>query len=188
MNIHFIFRNTPWRPKQNKQMVKDYHNYFYLTNIVHNIKVKYQRVLYHFPTYIIHVYWANWVCNGSYISVWVSWNAIWWYIWGVLCQKQVSWAGASNYIPQYLWGVITYPRSWYLSLAQWASCQIRKIAGCACAGNAGNVSPHYRGLKRYWHASRHVRHARAVMHVGIFQAGSLYLWSRILSSLYLQMI
>ena len=24
---------------------------------------------------------------------------------------------------------------------QWASYQIRKIAGCACAGNAGNVSP-----------------------------------------------
>ena len=24
---------------------------------------------------------------------------------------------------------------------QWASCQIRKIAGCACAGNAGNVFP-----------------------------------------------
>ena len=23
----------------------------------------------------------------------------------------------------------------------WASCQIRKIAGCACAGNAGNVFP-----------------------------------------------
>ena len=23
----------------------------------------------------------------------------------------------------------------------WASCQIRKIVGCACAGNAGNVSP-----------------------------------------------
>ena len=24
---------------------------------------------------------------------------------------------------------------------QWASCQIRKIEGCACAGNAGNVFP-----------------------------------------------
>ena len=28
----------------------------------------------------------------------------------------------------------------------WASCQIPIIANCACAGNAGNVFPHHRGL------------------------------------------
>ena len=28
---------------------------------------------------------------------------------GVLCQEQVSRAGTSNYIPQFLWGVITWP-------------------------------------------------------------------------------
>ena len=38
--------------------------------------------------------------------------------------------------------------------------------GCACAGNAGNVFPVTAG-KRSRHASRHVRHARAVMHVEI---------------------
>ena len=38
--------------------------------------------------------------------------------------------------------------------------------GCACAGNAGNVSPVTAG-KRSRHASRHVRDARAVMHAGI---------------------
>ena len=38
--------------------------------------------------------------------------------------------------------------------------------GCACAGNAGNVFPVTAG-KRSRHASRHVRHARAVMHSGI---------------------
>ena len=37
---------------------------------------------------------------------------------------------------------------------------------CACAGNAGNVFPVTAG-KPSRHASRHVRHARAVMHVGI---------------------
>ena len=37
---------------------------------------------------------------------------------------------------------------------------------CACAGNAGNIFPVTAG-KRSRHASRHVRHARAVMHVGI---------------------
>ena len=39
-------------------------------------------------------------------------------------------------------------------------------SGCACAGNAGNVFPVTAG-KRSRHASRHVRDARAVMHVGI---------------------
>ena len=38
--------------------------------------------------------------------------------------------------------------------------------GCACAGNAGNVFPVTAG-ERSRHASRHVRHARAVMHAGI---------------------
>ena len=37
---------------------------------------------------------------------------------GVLCQKQVSRAGRSNYIPQYLWNVIICPCPWYLLLAQ----------------------------------------------------------------------
>ena len=36
---------------------------------------------------------------------------------GVLSQKQVSRAGTSNYIPRYLWDVITYPYPWYLLLA-----------------------------------------------------------------------
>ena len=48
----------------------------------------------------------------------------------------------------------------------WASCQIRKIACCACAGNAGKVSPTTASY-RSRHASRHVRDARAVMHAGI---------------------
>ena len=53
-----------------------------------------------------------------------------------------------------------------LAQPQWASCQIPKIAGCACAGYAGNVFPDTLG-QRSRHASRHVRDARAVMHAGI---------------------
>ena len=47
----------------------------------------------------------------------------------------------------------------------------KKMAGCACAGNAGTFSPppFSKETARYRsrHASRHVRDARAVMHVGI---------------------
>ena len=49
---------------------------------------------------------------------------------------------------------------------QWVSCQIRKIAGCACARNSGNVVPAI-VRKRSQHASRYERDARAVMHAGI---------------------
>ena len=47
---------------------------------------------------------------------------------------------------------------------QWTPCQIRKIVGCACAENAGNVFSTTAGYR-----SRHacVRDARAVMHIGI---------------------
>ena len=44
------------------------------------------------------------------------------------------------------WYVITYlchsaSRFSKVEVKVWASCQIRKSAGCACAGNAGNVFP-----------------------------------------------
>ena len=41
--------------------------------------------------------------------------------WGVLCQKQVSRTGTSNYTPQILWDVITCPCPWYLLLTQYSS-------------------------------------------------------------------
>ena len=54
----------------------------------------------------------------------------------------------------------------FTELLAWASYQVRKIASCACTGNAMNVFPATAG-KRTRHVSRHVRHARAVMHAGI---------------------
>ena len=45
-------------------------------------------------------------------------------IWGPVCQKQVSRAGSSNYIPQILWDVITCPYPWYLLLAHKSSYNI----------------------------------------------------------------
>ena len=53
-----------------------------------------------------------------------------------------------------------------IAVVLWASFQVRKIAGCAGAGNTGNVFP-TTAPKRSRHASRHVRDARAVMHAGM---------------------
>ena len=51
-------------------------------------------------------------------NVWIF-HVMYFIIWGVLCQKQVSKTGTSNYITQYLWDVITCPCPWYLFLAQY---------------------------------------------------------------------
>ena len=57
-------------------------------------------------------------------------------------------------------------------LKQWASYQIRNIAGCACARNAGNVSRHHRLQRKPLVSDPGMHHgtclyARAMMHVGI---------------------
>ena len=57
-----------------------------------------------------------------------------------------------------------------------ASCQIRKIADCTCTGNVGNVFPATVVVKLFRHSSRHVRHARVVMHAGSLNSG--FLWRR----------
>ena len=57
----------------------------------------------------------------------------------------------------------------------WASCQIRKIEGCTCAGNTGDVSP----SPRFSDPDMH--HGTCVNHVPWCMPGSLnsgFLWSR----------
>ena len=73
-------------------------------------------------------------------------------------------------------------KSWWLQYRRkvkghvvWASFQIRKIAGCACAGNAGNVFPPPRVSNTDMH------HGTCVTHVPWCLPGSLtsgFLWSR----------
>ena len=58
----------------------------------------------------------------SNCEIWISivnWESD---IWGVLHQKQVSRVGTSNYILQYLCGVITCTCPWHLHLAQHSWC------------------------------------------------------------------
>ena len=57
-------------------------------------------------------------------SIWINWSLLWW----LVCQKQVSRAGTSNYTPQLLWDVITCTCPWYLLLARKSSNPPRKIS------------------------------------------------------------
>ena len=58
-------------------------------------------------------------------------------------------------------------------IRQWISYQIRKIAGCACAGNAGNLFPtaNFQGNRLVSHPGMH--HGTCVTHVPWCMSGSL---------------
>ena len=55
----------------------------------------------------------------------------------------------------------------------WASYQIRKIAGCACAGNAGNVFPRRRFQMKPLVSDPGMHHGTCVTHVPWCMSGSL---------------
>ena len=55
----------------------------------------------------------------------------------------------------------------------WASYQIRKIAGCACAGNVGIVFPHPRFQRKPLVSDPDMHHGTCVTHVPWCMSGSL---------------
>ena len=55
----------------------------------------------------------------------------------------------------------------------WASYQIRKIADCACAGNAGNVFPRHRLQRKPLVSDPGMHHGTCVTHVPWCMSGSL---------------
>ena len=62
---------------------------------------------------------------------------------------------------------------WIRIVDPWASYQIRKIAGCACARNAGNVFPHCRFQRKPLVSDPAMHHGTFVTHMPWCMAGSL---------------
>ena len=58
-------------------------------------------------------------------------------------------------------------------MRSWASYQIRNIAGCACAGNAGTVSPRRRLQRKPLVSDPGMHHGTCVTHVPWCMSGSL---------------
>ena len=58
-------------------------------------------------------------------------------------------------------------------VSSWASYQISKIAGCACAGNAGNVFPRRRFQRKPLISDPGMHHGTCVTHVPWCMSGSL---------------
>ena len=57
-----------------------------------------------------------------------------------------------------------WPGCWWCK-EPWASCQIRKIEGCACAGNAGKDFPRRRIRRKPWVSDPGMHHGTCVTHV-----------------------
>ena len=65
-------------------------------------------------------------------------------------------------------------RSWLIRCHHsWASYKIRKIAGCACASNAGNVFPRHRFKRKPLVSDPGMHHGTCVTHVPWYMSGSL---------------
>ena len=60
-----------------------------------------------------------------------------------------------------------------ITLHPWASYQIRKVAGCACAVNAGNVFPRHRLQWKPLFSDPGMHHGTCVTHVPLCMSGSL---------------
>ena len=76
-----------------------------------------------------------------------------------------------------LHGYLTHLQRQQLGLGSevaWASYQIRKIAGCACAGNAGNVFPRRRLHRTLLVSDSGMHHGTCVTHVPWCMSGSLH--------------
>ena len=67
----------------------------------------------------------------------------------------------------------TRTRAAFIYSSVWASYQIRKIAGCACAGNAGNVFPRRRFQRKPVVNDPGMHHGTCVTHVPWCMSGSL---------------
>ena len=67
----------------------------------------------------------------------------------------------------------SYKRTLLWEICPWASCQIRKIACCACVGNAGNVFPTRRLQKKPLVSDLDMHHGTCVTHVPWCMSGSL---------------
>ena len=96
-----------------------------------------------------------WCLNRQQAIIWTNGGLIHWRIYVTLPQ----WV-QQEYMPH-----CVFPA--------WASYQIRKIAGCACAGNAGKVFPRRRFQRKPLVSDPGMHHGTCVTHVPWCMSGSL---------------
>ena len=92
-----------------------------------------------------------------------------------IIEEAIFWTTKTNIFLTHLTLVpyICFSESGQHWFRRWASYQIRKIAGCACAGNAGNVSPRRRFQMKPLVSDPGMHHGTCVTHVPWCMSGSL---------------
>ena len=127
--VTFSFIDEDWAQPQTenrsksrtlqKHLVKQYETswiktWAYVKNIHANPTMVPQKSIYTNKGWLVRVHTARTATEMRKLAMrhmFILWNIYGVYIWGVLCQKQVSRAGTSNYIPQissltsFLWGM-----------------------------------------------------------------------------------
>ena len=95
---------------------------FYNNNVSYRIQNILELPIIH-TLVILHVRAKVWEYHMLFLLHWfVNMYYNWLHFtWGFVWQKQVSGAGTSNYIPQYLWDVIICLSPWYLLQARMSS-------------------------------------------------------------------
>ena len=89
-------------------------------------------------------------------------------------RQHLSFVGESTDGGIYRWSAyFPHKRPVMRNVCPWASYQIRKIAGCACAGNAGNVFPRRRFQRKPLVSDPGMHHGTCVTHVPWCISGSL---------------
>ena len=112
------------------------------------------------------------MCSGS-ASMMVASDALW----RQRPARASQWWCMSFHVNQECPKVMNYSTNAVFSgpndIMTWASNQIRKIAGCACAGNAGNVFPRHRLQRKPLVSDHGMHHGTCVTHVPCCMSGSL---------------
>ena len=103
-------------------------------------------------SYLRNKCWTRRPNIGSHPSIVWSW-------------MQSTWLGYSHILNSSSWKAC-------MTFHTWASYQIRKIAGCACAGNAGNVFPRRRFQRKPQVSDPDMHHGTCVTHVPWCMSGS----------------
>ena len=116
-------------------------------------------------SFLICQTYLQWKVQQAYVIRWYTYSNDWF---PQLCDNVKKYNEVSITSNLTTWAAMA-------PMSTWASCQIRKIASCACAENAGNVSPQARVSDPDMH------HGACVTHVPWWMSGSLnsgFLWGQ----------
>ena len=115
---------------------------------------------------ILDLWWSVWLTNTLY-----HFTTIGPFYWSIHVWKGEK-RSSKSFTTATTWYLQQHAQKYLTNRITWASYQIRKIAGCACAGNAGNVFPRRRFQRKSLINDPGMHHGTCVPHVPWCMLGS----------------